>query len=44
MLDYTDIEKRKILDKHVTSYLCKDDDKQGLETKKIEHLLVWGCS
>ena len=30
MLDYTDTVKREILDKHVISYLCKDDEEQDL--------------
>jgi len=31
MLNHTDTEKREILDKHVISYLCKDDEDQSLK-------------
>lgn len=34
MLNHTDTEKREIFDKHVVSYLCKDDDKQDLSPVK----------
>ena len=34
MLNHTDTEKREIIDKHVISYLHKDDDKQSLEPVK----------
>jgi hypothetical protein len=34
MLKHTDTEKRKIFDKHVVSYLHKDDDKQDLSPVK----------
>ena len=34
MLNHTDTEKREIVDKHVISYLHKDDDKQSLEPVK----------
>lgn len=34
MLHHNDSEKREILDKHVTSYLCKDDDEQDLSSVK----------
>lgn len=34
MINHNDIEKRKILDKHVTSYLCKDDEEQVLTPAK----------
>ena len=30
MIHHTDTEKREILDEHVTSYLCKDDEKQDI--------------
>ena len=34
MLHHSDTEKRKILDEHVTSYLCKDDEKQDITPVK----------
>lgn len=34
MLNHTDTKKREILDKHVISYLCKDDKKQDLTSVK----------
>lgn len=34
MLDYSDTEKRKLLDEHVLPYLCKDDPEQELEAVK----------
>ncbi|OHE17328.1 MAG: hypothetical protein A2540_04740 [Sulfurimonas sp. RIFOXYD2_FULL_37_8] len=34
MLKHTDTEKREILDEHVISYLCKDDEEQGLTPVK----------
>ena len=34
MLDHTDTEKREILDKHVASYLYKDDEEQDLASVK----------
>ena len=34
MLNHTDTKKREILDKHVTSYLCKDDEKQDVAPVK----------
>jgi len=34
MLHYDDTDKREILDKHVISYLCKDDDKQDISPVK----------
>jgi hypothetical protein len=30
IIKHTDTKKREILDKHVTSYLCKDDEKQAV--------------
>lgn len=34
MLEYTDTKKREIFDKHVVSYLHKDDDKQDISSVK----------
>ena len=34
MLHHSDTEKREILDKHVISYLCKDDEEQDLTPVK----------
>ena len=34
VLNHTDTEKREILDKHVISYLCKDDEEQDIEPIK----------
>lgn len=34
MLHHSDTQKREVLDKHVISYLCKDDEKQDLAPAK----------
>jgi hypothetical protein len=34
MINHTDTKKREILDKHVTSYLCKDDKTQDIAPVK----------
>ena len=43
MLEHTDTKKRKILDKHVTSYLCKDEQNVELvKSNKKDRTFVRG--